>query len=303
MGLDKDMELALHQVIQDEMTDDYLDDDIDTFDEEPEVLSFETDAKGNYLRLLPHLIEKVELGARRVSAYQRSELFHESVIETLLDVWCRCRQMYTKLLPGYPYVGIWLDTTQPSIGGFTQKSKRDEQKGTIIECINSGRILTLVTAGLLKKGYFVFCPNAATLGAMQEFRMLTDSVYKICFVGTTGAVWLTDIEVSYYSVANMIVKNLYVQDVLVSTLEGYIPGETPVDDPGERDSDVYEENGSNKAGVDSTDGSDGGTSESYEDGYEEYDEFADDEEDFGIEDDPRLAMMDDIPDDIPDDFL
>ena len=66
---------------------------------------------------------------------------------------------------------------------------------------------------------------------------------------------------------------------------------------------MYEENGSNKAGVDSTDDSDGDTSESYEDGYEEYDEFADDEEDFGIEDDPRLAMMDDIPDDIPDDFL
>lgn len=299
--MDAEMELALHNIVQENTAEDLFDDDIDTFDEEPSELPFETDSHGNYLRLLPHLMENVGVGSSRVNMYQRAELFHESVIETLVDVWSRCRQMCSRLLPGYPYVGIWLDSHDNSIGGFTQKSKRDEQKGTIIECINSGHILTLVTHGLLDKGYFVFCPNAATLGAMQEFSMLTNYPYKICFVGNDGSVWLTDIEVSYNAIANMIIKNLYVQDILVSTLEGYVPGETPVDDPGEHEDDVYE---------DRTHGDASGDKEKSEesddisvDDTDEYDEFDEDEDDIGPEDDPRAAALADMPDDIPDDFL
>lgn len=314
--MDVSMELALQKVVQDSMeSEDLFDDDIDTIDDEIEAMSFETDRRGNYVRLGSHLVQQVQPGVSKPNVHQRTELFHESVIQTLADSWSRCKQLCARLLTGYPFVGIWMDVNTEEVGGFSMKSKRDEQKGMIIECINSGRIATLVTPALQKLGYFVFCPNAATLGAMQDFPILTSTIYKICFMSPNGAVWLTDIEVSYHAIANMIIRNFYMQDMIVSTLEGYVPGETEVDAFESKPNDVYETReeqhrlDSTDDGDDSSDtsgdsnGSSGGQERNvFEDVDAEYDDGYDEEPDIGPEDDPRAAMWDknEIPDDVPD---
>lgn len=287
-----DLQSAMLKAGLQENQDDFFDDDIDTIDEEMEPLPFETDAHGNYVRLLEHLDTVIPPGEPKPNIYQRAELFHESVIETIMDTWVQSSQLCTKLLVGFPFVGLYLDTTVKEIGGFSQKSKRDEQKGTIIECINSGRIATLVTPNLLQKGCFVFLPNAATLGAMQEFPLLTDYVYKICFVSKRGDVRVSDIDISYRGIANMIVQNFYIQDMLVSALEGYVPGGVDVDAPGERDTDEYEENGHNVFSE----------MEDDYDGYEDEDEEEYEDDDMPPDDDFREVSLDDIPDDFPDDF-
>lgn len=230
--VDKDMMTnALHKFNVDETdVEDLFDDDIDTLDDDNESLEFETDENGNYVCILEHLTEFLEVGESKSRTNRRGELFHESVVETVLEMWQRCPHMCSKLLPKFPYVGIMLDTKIPEIGGFSRKHRRDEQRGTIIECINSGQIITLMTPSLLEKQYFVFLPNASTLHNMQEFDLLTEFPYHICFIAKSGDVQLTDIEISYKSIANMVVKDLYVQDVLIAAMEGYEPGQTEVEE-------------------------------------------------------------------------
>lgn len=297
------MQSALQKVLKEEKSGEELfDDNIDDFDE-MDALPFEADENGNYPRLLPHLIENVPPGKRAPNIYHRAELFHESVVQTMVDSWWRSKQICTNLLTGYPFVGIWVEMNEEPICGFSHKNKQNEVKGKIVECINSGRILALMTPSLIQKEILVLCPNAGTLASMLEFSILTNAPYRICFVSTQGYVWLTDIDISYLSIANLVVQNLYIQDVLISALEGYVAGDSEVDAPDEREDDEQEQDSESLAESVSDGSESGGFSDDSE--YDEYDEYADlDEEepepDF---DDPRLAAMSDVPDDLPDDFL
>lgn len=229
----RDIAEALSMLVDKSAPNDVWDDDIDApVDEEPfGKLEFELDEKGNYVRLYPHLLDMIPVGKAKPNVYQRAELFHETVIETIMDSWRKCRQMQTHLYAGFPYVGIVLDMNRPDIGGFTQKSKRDEQKGTIIECINAGRISTLITPGLSERHLFVFLPNASTLAAIGEFRLLTSGAFQLCFVSARGDVQLTDLDISYNGVAGLILDDISAQDLIVSALEGYDPNRDLIDAP------------------------------------------------------------------------
>ena len=229
----RDIAEALSMLVDKSAPNDVWDDDIDApVDEEPfGKLEFELDEKGNYVRLYPHLLDMIPVGKAKPNVYQRAELFHETVIETIMDSWRKCRQMQTHLYAGFPYVGIVLDMNRPDIGGFTQKSKRDEQKGTIIECINAGRISTLITPGLSERHLFVFLPNASTLAAIGEFHLLTSGSFQLCFVSARGDVQLTDLDISYNGVAGLILDDISAQDLIVSALEGYDPNLDLLDAP------------------------------------------------------------------------
>lgn len=229
----RDIAEALSMLVDKSAPNDVWDDDIDApVDEEPfGKLGFELDVKGNYVRLYPHLLDMIPVGKAKPNVYQRAELFHETVIETIMDSWRKCRQMQTHLYAGFPYVGIVLDMNRPDIGGFTQKSKRDEQKGTIIECINAGRISTLITPGLSERHLFVFLPNASTLAAIGEFHLLTSGAFQLCFVSARGDVQLTDLDISYNGVAGLILDDISAQDLIVSALEGYDPNLDLLDAP------------------------------------------------------------------------
>lgn len=219
------LEETIRQSVVDFDNPEFFDDDIDTIDDEEyeTQLEFETDENGNYIRLLDRLTELIPVGRAKPNLNQRAELFHESVVETIMEKWQRARLLKTHLLNGFPYVGIMVDAKIPEIGGFSFKNRKDEQKGTIIECINSGRIVTLVTPELLRRQYFVFLPLASTLASMQEFSLLRNVRYYICFIAKTGEVQLTNIDVSFDAIASMVLNDLHVQDMLVSAMEGYDP--------------------------------------------------------------------------------
>lgn len=227
---DRNVAEALSMLVDKMDPKDIWDDDIDApVDDDLAHLSFELDEHGNYVRLKGHLKKLIRVGKPKPNVYQRAELFHETVIETIMDAWQRCSQMYCRLYAGFPYVGIYVDYDK--LGGFSQKSKRDEQKGTIIECINAGRISTLMTPGCLDSHVFVFLPNASTLAAIGEFPLLAEATYALCFVARNGDVELTDLDISYESIASMILKDLSIQDLIVSALEGYDPNADLLDAP------------------------------------------------------------------------
>lgn len=228
------LDSVLNQFVDNTDVDSLFDDDIDNFDTPSSELDFEVDEDGNYVRIIEHLQNLVPVGVARLDPNHRVQLFHESVIETVIESWCNCKQMCSKLLPKFPFVGILMDSMEPTVGGFARKDKKDEQKGTIIECINSGLITSLVTPGLQERKYFVFLPNAQTLSAMQEFRLFTETPYKICFINRNGDVQITDLDISFTAIANVILKDLNITDIIISSLEGYKP-DTKVSDDAEDD--------------------------------------------------------------------
>lgn len=108
-----------------------------------------------------------------------SDVFQESVRDVVLDDFKETGLECTH--DGETaYLGMFLDTTD--IGGFGRKARKDADKGSIIECINSGRIKVLATDELLKDGALIFIPLASSLENMEEFSLLTDAPYELVFV-------------------------------------------------------------------------------------------------------------------------
>ena len=76
----------------------------------------------------------------------------------------------------------------------------------------------MITPGLLAHKSFVFVPNAATLSAMDEFELLTESIYKLCFCDEDGNVQLSDLTVSYNAIARMILADVNIRESIIYEL-------------------------------------------------------------------------------------
>lgn len=141
-----------------------------------------------------------------------SQIFHESVFESVLDI-LRNNEQFVIMSDGKPlYVAMALDVA--NIGGLDKKSKRDEAKGTIIESINSGRFKTYITEECLDQNILIIIPEPATLLAMDEFSLLTTAKYELCTIDEKGDIVLTGVPVTYESVIDMIDADGHVSQLL-----------------------------------------------------------------------------------------
>lgn len=141
-----------------------------------------------------------------------NQIFHESVWETVLND-LKMNEPFTQVEDGKPkYVGLCLKADD--IGGLDKKSKKDEAKGSIIECINSGRIKTYITSELLDENSLVIIPDALTLAAMDEFSLLTDAPYEFCCMHLNGDIDLLGVQTTYLEVANLVSDEGHVDELL-----------------------------------------------------------------------------------------
>lgn len=147
----------------------------------------------------------VGAGSMRKKKNAMAQIFNESVFEQVLDD-MRANEccITTDDNGNEAYIALALDVTQSGIGGFDKKSRRDEAKGSIIECIKSGRIKTCITEELLDENLLVILPDAMTLTAMNEFALLTDADYEICIVKASGDIDLLGTIVHYRTVADIV---------------------------------------------------------------------------------------------------
>lgn len=106
----------------------------------------------------------------------------ESVVETMIEE----MSQNAKFIHDDKYVGLFFETER--IGGLTKKSAKNEDKGSIIEAINSGRISALITDELMDLESMVLIPNATTVDAMDEYGILRDLDYPLCYVSPEGDV-------------------------------------------------------------------------------------------------------------------
>lgn len=149
-------------------------------------------------------------GKKRTSGI--SQVLHESVLETALDKF-RANDAFIRYENGQlRYVGIVLDTA--NIGGLDKKSHKDEAKGSIIECINSGRISTYITPDLMDLNYICIIPDPGTLSAMDEFSLLTEAPYEFCQVNEAGDVELLSVQTTFHEVSDLVVNDGKVEDLL-----------------------------------------------------------------------------------------
>lgn len=177
------------------------------------------DENGNYIRLLSHLEDCIPVNISKRRLQQREILFRESVVETILEKWDHNPSMMSDLLPDFPYVGVMLDMSAPTVGGFSLRDRKNEAKGSIVECINSGLIVTLVTPGLLENGFLVFLPELDTIDAMKEFSIFTKSEYSVCFINEDGMVQRTDLTLSFSQILSIVTDDIPITSLLIDALE------------------------------------------------------------------------------------
>lgn len=104
------------------------------------------------------------------------------------------------------FIGMLLDTNHESFGGLNKKSRKDEDKGQIIELISSGRIATFIPQFLLDEEKLVIIPLMTTLDAMDEFEILTNAHYTIALTSEDGSVEDTECEASYDDFVQFVLK-------------------------------------------------------------------------------------------------
>ena len=141
-----------------------------------------------------------------------SQVLHESVLETVMDDMRSNDQFVTEVDGEEKYVGLLLDVSD--IGGLDKKSRKDEAKGSIIECMNSGRIKTVITSDLMADNKIVIVPDAITLNAMDEFSLLTSAPYELCYVAEDGSTTPTGVKTNFEEVSTLVMDDGQVDELL-----------------------------------------------------------------------------------------
>ena len=141
-----------------------------------------------------------------------ASIFHESVLETVLSEFAANEAFVVTHNGETAYVGILLNTND--IGGISKKANKDEAKGSIIECINSGRMKTLITQPLMANESIIFIPDAITVDAMDEFSLLTNAPYQFCYVYPDGRIELANIPVKFNQVVDILTNDRHVSTLL-----------------------------------------------------------------------------------------
>ncbi len=142
-----------------------------------------------------------------------STIFRESVFETVLTEFKENTLFIHKEDGQNKYVGLCLAAA--TVGGLDKRSRKDEAKGSIIECISSGRMKTYITEDLLDAECIVFVPDAVTVDSMSEFALLTKATYEICFVDEQGDIELIGKDITYQDVVNIFNADTYIDDFLL----------------------------------------------------------------------------------------
>lgn len=159
-------------------------------------------------------------------------LFQESVLETTLEEFKNNEQFIVEKDGENVFVGMLLKAED--IGGLGKKSKRDEAKGQFIEVVRSGLIKTYMPEEFIENDEMVIIPDPSTLAAMDEFMMLVDAPYTICYVHEDGSVDMTDSAITYEIMSTVADGSVYILDALADA------GETWVDDEVDADDDAAE---------------------------------------------------------------
>lgn len=122
---------------------------------------------------------------------------------------------------GHPqWLALLLDTA--AIGGLSEKSKRDEAKGSLVQQIMSNQIEAIATADMLEREFLAFVPTATTLERLGEYSLMTGAPYFwVVFRSVDGELGFNkDIGPATYADALAIQQGRSMQEVMTASATG-----------------------------------------------------------------------------------
>lgn len=147
-------------------------------------------------------------------------IFQESVIETSVEEFKNNEAFIVEKDGENVFVAMLLKAED--IGGLGKKSKRDEAKGQFIEEVRSGLIKTYMPEEFIENDEMVIIPDPATLSAMDEFMILVDAPYTVCYVHEDGSVDTTESAVTYENMSTVADGSADILDVLADAGESWV---------------------------------------------------------------------------------
>lgn len=171
-----------------------------------------SDAEGAVEKEAPKKGKEKKEKPPKKKAPAMAQIFHESVVETAIDLFKQNESFIHVENDVNKYVGMVLDTAD--IGGLDKKSRKDEAKGSLIECINSGRIATYISWDLMEVECICIIPTFGTLAAMDDFNMLTEAPYELCLVDEDGGLELLGIKTTYEQIATLQANDGHIDNLL-----------------------------------------------------------------------------------------
>lgn len=154
-------------------------------------------------------------------------IFQESVIETSIEEFKNNKAFAVEKDGEDVFVAMLLKAED--IGGLGKKSKRDEAKGQFIEEVRSGRIKTYMPEEFIENDEMVIIPDASTLASMDEFMMLVDAPYTVCYVHADGSVDTTESAVTYDAMSTVADGSADIFDVLADAGESWVDNDASSD--------------------------------------------------------------------------
>lgn len=143
-----------------------------------------------------------------------SSVLKESVVESVVSEMFQNKNFVFEVDGEKLAIGLLLDTE--AVGGFSKKQAKDEAKGSIIEQINGSKIRVLITPKFMEEEKILFIPDAVTLDHMNEYTLLTEAPYTICYVHEDGTVEETNKRMKFDTVLEYIESDSDVYDFVSS---------------------------------------------------------------------------------------
>lgn len=162
-----------------------------------------------------------------------SSVLKESVVESVVSEMFQNKNFVFEVDGEKLAIGLLLDTE--AVGGFSKKQSKDEAKGSIIEQINGSKIRVLITPKFMEEEKILFIPDAVTLDHMNEYVLLTEAPYTICYVHEDGTIEETDKPMTFGTVLDYIESDSDVYD-FVSSFDDRFVNDEEVEEESDDDS-------------------------------------------------------------------
>lgn len=123
-----------------------------------------------------------------------ASVMRESVVEAVWPDFLENEKFLVERNGEQKGVGLFFDTA--TIGGFNRKSKNDESKGGVLEAISSGLLKHLITSELMDSECIIFIPCVESMSVIEEYMILYNAEYTLCYVNSDGEFELTNLPIS-----------------------------------------------------------------------------------------------------------
>lgn len=119
----------------------------------------------------------------------------ESVIGTVIDFMKGVEPCVTQKDGRTVYAGALFDAE--SVGGFGKKARSNEDKGSIIEMLRSGKIASYATSDMLLNDKLFLILDKASISNIEDFGLLTGAEYTLAYITDDGELIETDKKLNY----------------------------------------------------------------------------------------------------------